>query len=128
MPSIDRVGLVGLGGCLGAIARYLGGAAVARMLPPTFPFGTFVVNAVGCLLIGALAVLTDERLVLGTRSRLFLLVGVLGGFTTFSSFGYETMTLLRQGNQLYAALNVVGHVVVGLLAVWLGAVAVRGLL
>ncbi len=128
MLDVGRVLLVGLGGFLGAVARYLGGAAIARLLPPTFPFGTFVVNAVGCLLIGALAVLTDERLVLGTRARLFLLVGVLGGFTTFSSFGYETITLLRQGSQWLAAVNVVGHVVVGLLAVWLGAVVMRGLL
>lgn len=128
MLDVDRVLLVGLGGFIGTVARYLGGAAIARLLPPTFPFGTFVVNAVGCLLIGALAVLTDERLVLGTRARLFLLVGVLGGFTTFSSFGYETITLLRQGSQWLAAVNVVGHVVVGLLAVWLGAVVMRGLL
>ncbi len=128
MHGFERMLLVGVGGFIGSVARYLAGAATARALPPTFPFGTFVVNVLGCLLIGALAVLTDERLILGTRARLFLLVGVLGGFTTFSSFGYETIMLLRQDNQLHAAINVVSQMTAGLVAVWMGAVLMRGLL
>ncbi len=128
MHGLDRILIVGLGGFIGSVARYLGGAATARALPPTFPFGTFVVNVLGCLLIGAVAVLTDERLIFGTRARLFLLVGVLGGFTTFSSFGYETIMLLRQGHLLYAAINVVGQMIVGLVAVWMGAALMRSLL
>ena len=124
---IGRVLLVGCGGFLGAAARYLAGGLVQRLLGEAFPWGTFVVNASGCLAIGFLAALSDERFVLGTDARLFLLVGVLGGYTTFSSFGLETFNLLRDGGWASAALNAFGQLGIGLAAVWLGTIVARSL-
>lgn len=85
-----------------------------------FPFGTLAVNIVGCAAIGFLAELADHRGVISGETRAFLIVGILGGFTTFSAFGNETMTLLRNGELLLAGGNIVSHTVLGLAAVWLG--------
>lgn len=85
-----------------------------------FPFGTLAVNIVGCALIGFLAELADHRGVITGETRAFLIVGILGGFTTFSAFGNETMNLLRDGELLLAGGNIVSHTVLGLAAVWLG--------
>ena len=85
-----------------------------------FPFGTLVVNLVGCALVGLLAELADHRGVIAGDTRAFLIVGLLGGFTTFSAFGNETMNLLRDGELWLAGGNVVGHVFLSLLAVWIG--------
>jgi CrcB protein len=82
------------------------------------------VNVAGCLLIGAAAAAADTRQLLSPEARLFLMVGVLGGFTTFSTFGYETLALARDGEALRAAANVITHVVLGLAAVWAGYAAV----
>lgn len=119
--------LVGLGGMLGSMARFGLAGLMHRLAGPhnTFPIGTLTVNLVGCLLIGLLGGLMDARGLLGPQARLLLMVGVLGGFTTFSSFGYETMSLLREGDLLRALLNVGVQVVVGLLAVWAGLMAAR---
>lgn len=120
MALVD-IALVGLGGCLGAIARYL----VGRLLiwPASalnFPIGTLVVNVVGCFVIGALAQAGETRSVLSPQARLFLMTGILGGFTTFSAFGNETVLLMR-GDQFSAALiNTVIHIVLGLAAVFAG--------
>jgi fluoride exporter len=127
MGDISRTVIVGAGGFLGASARYLLGGIVHRYLPTTFPYATFVINVTGCFGIGFLAVLAEERLVLGPGARLFLIIGVLGGYTTFSTFGYETLVLLRAGSHLAGALNVLGQVALGLGAVWLGATAARAL-
>jgi CrcB protein len=124
---MGRTLLVGLGGSLGAAARYLVGGLVYRFLPATFPYATLFINVTGCLGIGFLAVLVEERLVLGPGARLFWMIGVLGGYTTFSTFGYETVTLAREGSQGAALLNIAGHVVLGLVSVWLGAVLARWL-
>lgn len=113
--------LVGTGGFIGSIFRYALSGAVHRFVPAaTFPWGTVVVNVAGCLAIGFIAGIADSRQVLGSSGRVFLLIGLLGGFTTFSTFGYETMTLLRAGAQLKAFANVALQVVAGLSAVWLG--------
>jgi CrcB protein len=102
------------------MTRYLSAGLVHRFLPATFPYGTFLVNLSGCFAIGALAAWLNQGL-LGPGTRLFLMVGLLGGITTFSSFfGYETLTLVRDGSDLLAGLNVVGQVVLGLACVWAG--------
>jgi len=123
-----RTLIVGTGGFLGAAARYLVGGAVYRYLPASFPYATVIINVSGCFGIGFLAVLAEERLVLGPSARLFWMLGVLGGYTTFSTFGYETMALAREGSFTLASLNVISQVLLGLLGVWLGGVAARGLL
>jgi len=122
-----RTLLVGAGGFLGASLRYLAGGAVHRVLPASFPYATFLINVSGCFGIGLLAALAEDRFVLTPQARLFWMVGVLGGFTTFSTFGYETFALLRDGSQTAALLNAAGQVLLGLLAVWLGMASARGL-
>ena len=124
-PAIPRTLLVGTGGFLGAVARYTVGGLVYRWLPPTFPYATLLINVTGCLVIGFLAVLGEERFLIGPRGRLFWMVGVLGGYTTFSTFGHETATLLREASYLPAALNAVGHLLIGVLAVFAGAALAR---
>ncbi len=85
-----------------------------------FLFGTLAVNIVGCAMIGFLAELADHRGALSGKTRAFLIVGLLGGFTTFSAFGNETMNLLRDGELCLACWNIVSNTVLGLVAVWLG--------
>lgn len=106
---------------MGALMRFGLGGLVHRLLPrATFPFGTLVVNLLGCLLIGSVAGLAESRQLLGPALRVFVFIGLLGGFTTYSTFGYETFTMLRDGEALRASVNVLSHVLLGLLAVWLG--------
>jgi CrcB protein len=124
---MERTLLVGVGGFLGASARYLLGGFVYRYLPTTFPWATLIINVTGCFGIGFLAALGEERQLLGPGARLFLMVGVLGGYTTFSTFGHESMALLREGSHEAALLNIGGQVILGLLAVWLGAILARSL-
>jgi len=122
-----RFVLVASGGALGSMARYALTEFVHRYAPASFPYGTFVVNAVGCLLFGAVVGLAEGRVLLGVGARTFLLVGVLGGFTTFSSFSYESLQLARDGQFALAAVNGLGQLAVGFLAVWAGFSLVRGL-
>lgn len=112
--------LVGAGGLVGSVLRYALSGVVHRLLPATFPYGTLAVNVTGCLAIGLLGGLASSRQVIGPGLRVFLFLGLLGGFTTFSTFGYETMTLVRSAEQLRAAANVALHLVLGLGAVWAG--------
>lgn len=86
----------------------------------TFPYGTLLVNLLGCLLIGVVAGYAESRQLFGPEVRMFVLIGVLGGFTTFSTFGYETFAMLRDNDLLRAAANVGAHVILGLALVWLG--------
>jgi CrcB protein len=119
--TLRTIFLIGIGGFIGSILRYLVSGYTQQLSTSTqFPFGTLVVNLVGCVLVGFLAELADQRNVFAGETRAFLIVGILGGFTTFSAFGNETMTLLRDGELWLAGGNVVGHVVLSLLAVWLG--------
>jgi fluoride exporter len=121
-----RALLVGLGGAIGSAARYLLSGAVHRLLEGAlFPIGTLAVNVAGCLLIGFLGGLAETRGMLGGEVRLFLMIGCLGGFTTFSSFGYETLQLARGGQALMAMMNVGLQLGLGLLAVWGGEVLSR---
>ena len=113
--------LVGAGGFVGFILRFGVGGLMTRLFPAaTLPYGTLVVNVVGCLVIGILGGVGDARQVVATEVRLFIFIGLLGGFTTFSAFGYETLDLIRADEPLRAALNIGLHVVLGLSAVWLG--------
>lgn len=113
--------LVGIGGFIGSVLRYLASGWVQQITRSVeFPYGTLAVNLVGCFIIGVLAQLADARGVFTGETRAFVFIGVLGGFTTFSSFGNETMNLLRDGETLPAFANVSAHIVLGLGAVWLG--------
>lgn len=113
--------LVGLGGFIGSAARYaLGGWLLHLTAQEKFPYGTFAVNVAGCLVVGVLAGLAEKHALFGPGTRLFLFTGLLGGFTTFSAFGLETMFLLRRGEPWVAALYVAGSVLLGLVAVWVG--------
>ncbi|HEY0078110.1 MAG TPA: fluoride efflux transporter CrcB [Pyrinomonadaceae bacterium] len=117
---------VGLGGFLGCIARYLTSVLVIRLFDaPFFPYATLIVNVVGCFLIGVLGGLAENTQVISPEMQLFLIVGVLGGFTTYSAFGYQTLRLAHEGQIFSAILNVAAHIVLGLGAVWLGALIVR---
>ena len=113
--------LVGVGGFVGSVLRYLASGAVQSAARyGHFPWGTLAVNSVGCLLIGFLTGLAESRGVFSLEQRLFLITGFLGGFTTFSAFGYETFFLVRVGEIALAVANACGQVVVGLAAVWAG--------
>jgi CrcB protein len=112
--------LVAIGGAIGSSCRYLLDGAVYRWLPATFPYGTFAVNVVGCAVFGFLIGVGEQRLVVGSTARTFLLIGVLGGFTTFSSFAFETVQLLRGAQWWLATLNVAGQIVIGFAALWIG--------
>jgi CrcB protein len=118
---------VGFGGALGSMARHGVNHLVARRLGDPGPYATLTVNLIGCAAIGVLAgLVAGGRLGLTPVQRSFVFVGLLGGFTTFSSFGLDTFTLVAEGRHLAAVLNAVGQVVLGLGAVWGGyAIAVR---
>jgi CrcB protein len=112
---------VGLGGFIGATLRYVTSGVVGRFTSQAqFPFGTFVVNMVGCLLIGFLAGLADSRDLFTTTSRAFVFTGILGAFTTFSTFSYETMGLFQNGQTSPAMINLGLQILLGLIAVWEG--------
>jgi len=112
--------LVGIGGALGSIARYAFSTFVQRMTPTLFPVGTFAVNLVGCVTFGILVGLAQERFLLRPETRAFLLIGVLGGFTTFSTFAFESFELLRDGQFLWATVNMAGQVAAGMIGLWAG--------
>lgn len=113
-----------LGGAVGSLARYAAGTAIANRIGARFPAGTLVINVTGSFLIGLAMTLLTERLP-HPNLRLLLVVGFLGGYTTFSSFEWETYSTVRGGSPWLGLANVVGSVVFGYLAVWLGAVLVR---
>jgi CrcB protein len=118
--------IVGAGGFVGCIARYLVGVLVTRLLnAPVFPYATLLVNIVGCLLIGVLGGLAQSTRVLSPELQLLLITGLLGGFTTYSTFGYQAVTLLRDGHLITAILFVATHLALGLWAVWFGLFLVR---
>ena len=112
---------IGMGSCLGGIARYLLTRWVQGSTSSSFPYGTLAVNLLGCLAIGMLYGLFDRHGWMGPELRAFLVVGFCGGFTTFSTFALENFAMLRDGNWVPAAL------VLGIGAVWLGAATVRSL-
>jgi CrcB protein len=116
---------VAIGAAVGANLRYGLALWAAQRFGTTFPYGTLIINLLGCLVIGALLTLAATRLPLSEPLRLLLVTGLLGGFTTFSSFGYETYSLITGGNLLAAGLYIGASVGMGLVAVFLGASLVR---
>ncbi len=113
--------LVGLGGALGAISRYLVGTLTdSTSVAMRFPIGTLIVNIVGCFLIGLISVVLLRYWPIGSNARLFLITGVLGGFTTFSAFSFETVTMIKAGNLSAAALYILPSVLIGLLVTYIG--------
>ncbi len=119
---MTRISAVAFAGAMGALVRWAMVSAAGRWLPAGFPAGTLVVNIIGCFLLGLLATLGFERLPLSSVTRTAVLVGFLGAFTTFSTFGWETLQLLREGDAVRAGLNVLLSVGVGIVAVWAGVV------
>ena len=116
---------VALGGALGSVSRFWLAMTVAERLEEIFPWGTLTVNVLGSFIIGFVAILTgpDGRLFVPADARIFVIVGFCGGFTTFSTFSLQTLTLLRDGDVTRAGLNIAVSVTACLVAVWLGAVA-----
>jgi fluoride exporter len=112
--------LIGAGGFIGSVARYLTQQGISKILPIVFPFGTFIVNITGCFLIGVLYAFSDRNNVLSNEWRLFLTTGFCGGFTTFSTFSMESYSLIREEQYFYFALYAGLSVVLGILATFLG--------
>jgi len=113
---------VAVGSALGGVARYWCSGIIANLVGETFPWGTLIVNVMGSFLIGLIATVsgTDGRFIISAEARQFLMVGILGGFTTFSSFSLQTLTLARDGQWLLVGANVVGSVVSCWIMVWAG--------
>jgi fluoride exporter len=119
--------MVGLGGCLGSILRFWLGSYIGGRLGSRFPYGTFVINVTGSFLIGMVLTLLAEKTQWGPNWRYLIPIGFIGGYTTFSTFEYETLRLVQDGQMVTAMLNVVGSVVVGFAGVWAGVVAGRSI-
>ena len=117
---IRNVLLVGLGGGVGSMARYLCQKWFGDNYSGTFPWGTFAVNITGCFLIGLVYAIAEKTTLLSPQTRLLLITGLCGGFTTFSAFAFENMTFLRSGDTLYFLLYSIGSVVLGIGAVFAG--------
>jgi len=128
METVIRLCAVGLGGCIGAVFRYIiSGWVQERSGSIAFPYGTLTVNLMGCFIIGVLTFLVETRSFFSVETRTFLLIGLLGSFTTFSTFGNETLMLLRSGRMGMAAGYAGTHVFLGVLMVWLGRVMASGI-
>lgn len=125
VPDIlGSVLIVAIGGALGAGSRYLIGGWIQTQFGSLFPWGTFIVNVSGSLLIGIVIGFADKG-ILSTNARLFLTTGILGGYTTFSTFSFETMSLFISGGKGMALLNTVGQTFIGLIAAYTGFVLIR---
>jgi fluoride exporter len=113
---------IALGGAIGSVMRYWFSGLIARVWGETFPWGTIIVNITGCFIIGLIFTVTgtEGRLLVGPTWRNFLMIGVCGGYTTFSSFSLQTLNLANDGQWLRAGANVLISVVLCLIAVWLG--------
>ena len=114
-----------VGGGVGALARYIAASAIMSRFGGKFPLGTLVINVSGSFLIGFLMTMLTERFHLDPVWRLLLVVGFLGGYTTFSSFEWETYTAVREGALWAGMLNVVSSIMLGYVAVWLGVILAR---
>jgi CrcB protein len=123
--QFDTIVAVAAGGGLGAMLRYGAAGAVYRWTGEDFPYGTLVVNVVGSLILGFIVEMTETRVVPGPTMKMFLTVGLCGGFTTFSTFSMETWRMLAEGSYLLAALNAAGSVFLCLVGVYAGMVLAR---
>ena len=116
---------VAVGGSVGAVSGYLVSQYMAAKFGASLPYGTFVVNVVGCLIIGAFMTLATEKFIISPYWRLIVVVGFVGGLTTFSSFSYETFKLLENSSLGYALANVVFNLLFGFSATWIGIILAR---
>ena len=124
--QVTNLVFVFIGGGIGSTLRYLVGTTMQKISNGwIFPVGTLTVNLIGCLIIGLLGGLAESKGIFQSDLRLFIFVGIIGGFTTFSNFGYETIQLFRDGEVFYALANASLQVVLGLLSVWLGYILSR---
>ena len=119
--------VVGIGGFLGAIARFWVGGYIGNKMGSRFPYGTFVINCSGSLVIGFIMTLLAERSHWSPNWRYLIPIGFVGAYTTFSTFEYETFRALQDGNLLVASMNVLLSVLLGFVAVWVGVVAGRAI-
>ena len=117
---MGKLFLIGLAGFVGTLTRYGLSGMIAKRYGETFPLGTLAVNLIGCFLVGLLFYLMQERFLVNQNVRTIVLIGLLGGFTTFSSLGLQTFTLLQDGEFGFAALNLAASNFFGLLLVWAG--------
>jgi CrcB protein len=117
---IKNLLLVAFGGGIGSIARYLCQKWFGENYPHPFPWGTFVVNLLGCFLIGLIYAASEKTAALSPQTRLFLITGFCGGFTTFSTFAFENMNLLRSGDTIYFLIYAVASVILGVTGVFAG--------
>jgi len=120
-----KVMMVAVGGGIGATTRYLVSAWAAEKFGTNFPYGTLIVNVIGCFFIGVFMTLATERLIVSPYWRLLVTVGFVGGLTTFSSYSYETFKLLEDADITLALYNLLGNVLIGFFATWLGISAAR---
>lgn len=128
MEHVIRLCSIGLGGFVGAILRYLvSGWVQDRSGSIAFPYGTLSVNLMGCFIIGFLTFLVETRSFFSVETRSFILIGLLGSFTTFSTFGNETLVLIRGGRLDMAAFYTGVHLVVGVMMVWMGRLVASGI-
>ena len=125
--DLQKTIFIALAGLVGTLVRYWLAGFVARQYGEAFPWGTLTVNLVGSFVAGAMYYLAQERLLMSPALRTIIFIGLLGGFTTFSSYGLQTFTLLRDGQFGLATLNVAVSNVLGLLMVWAGYVVFRAL-
>jgi CrcB protein len=114
-----------MGGFLGTVSRYLSTFYVHKWVPVSFPLGTFLVNIVGCLLIGIFYGISEKTLLMTDQWRLFLTIGFCGGFTTFSTFANDNLMMVKDQQFLYMALYTIGSVALGLLMVYLGQLLIK---
>jgi CrcB protein len=119
--------IIGVGGFMGAIIRYILGVWIGQKWGKSFPLGTFVINVSGSFLIGLIMTLLTEKLMVNPQWRLLLVVGFLGAYTTFSTFEYETGNLLKDGEWMFAAMNVVLSVFLGFAALKIGEVIAKSI-
>lgn len=119
---MERYLMVALGGAIGTAGRYWLSGVVARMVGETFPWGTLLINVTGSFIIGFFGALTgpDGRMFVGATTRQFVIIGICGGYTTFSSFSLQTLNLMNDGEMLYAGGNIVLSVALCLIGVWVG--------
>ena len=122
---MEKIFLVAIGGMVGAVGRYLVTHFSSQYIGVHFPYGTLIVNIVGCFVIGVVMGLITEKMLLNENMRLFLVVGFAGGLTTFSAFSFDTMHLFQQNQIFLSALNVFANMILGFGATLAGLVAVR---
>ena len=119
MPDLAKVLSIGMGGFIGAVGRYWFSGFMQKY-SDRFPLGTLSVNLLGSFILGLLATLFLEKVIVNQEIRLFLLIGVLGAFTTYSTFSLETLNLMRSGEWILAGFNILANIIGTLIAVWLG--------